>query len=356
MTPMPQVLRGSVRNYDWGVINGLTPWGAETDGRPQAEMWFGCHPAAPSPLRDEPDRNLGDVWGDYRPPLLVKILAAAGPLSLQVHPTTEQIGRMRTDASSSRLLADDVEKTEMLLADQPFTTLSDWRPIEIAHRLLAEAGAAAGVLEALQRDDRADAVGRLLGSQPLSLTEAQWSAAARAAHLPDSEAAALVEVARAFGTDPGVAVAALLQPQQLAAGDAVYVPAGVPHAYVHGLGIEVMRNSDNVLRLGLTSKEISVPDALAALEPRLHSSLLRGSETTDYRVAGAPFRAIAVTESAKLSDPGYRLVLQLAGVGHAEVQGESFDLGAGDALAVPPGNDTITFTTTGQAAAAAESS
>ena len=356
MALTPQVLRGSVRNYDWGVIDGLTTWGAAADGRPQAEMWFGCHPAAPSPLRDNPDHNLGNIWGDYRPPLLVKILAAAGPLSLQVHPTTEQIKRMRGETSSARLLTDGVEKTEMLLADEPFTTLSDWRPKETAYRLLAAAGATPEVLQALEGGDHAAAVGMLLGDTPLSLTEEQWSAAAAVAQLSAAEAAALVKVSRAFGSDPGVAVAALLQPEQLDSGDAVYVPAGVPHAYVQGLGVEVMRNSDNVLRLGLTSKEISIPDALAALDSRFHSTLLRGSETTDYQVPGAPFRVVAVTGEVELVDPGYRLLLQLAGAGRAVVGDQIFELSIGDALAIPPGNDPAKYTTSGRAAAAAEAS
>ena len=148
---------------------------------------------------------------------------------------------MRGETSSARLLTDDVEKTEMLLADQPFTTLSDWRPKETAYRLLAAAGAAPEVLQALEEGDHAAAVGMLLGGTPLSLTEEQWSAAAAVAQLSAVETAALVKVSRAFGSDPGVAVAALLQPEQLDSGDAVYVPAGVPHAYVQGLGVEVMR-------------------------------------------------------------------------------------------------------------------
>jgi mannose-6-phosphate isomerase len=350
VTLAPVVLRGAVRNYDWGVVDGLVAWGAPKDGRPQAEMWFGYHPVAPSPLRDNPARNLADVWQDYRPPILVKILAAASPLSIQVHPTSAQVDRMLANPTSAELLSDRVEKTEMLMAVQPFVTLTDWRPAVSAQELLAAAGAAPAVLAALAAADYGAAVERLLGEDQLHLTPAEWAAAGERAKLSAVEQQALTAVAQHFGADPGVAVAALLQPQLLQPGDAAYVPAGVPHAYVHGLGVEVMRNSDNVLRLGLTSKTVSVPDSLAALEPDRHASLLHGG-SDDAEPADAPFRLAQVSATTTLATTGYRLLLVLDGQTAARTRDAEFELAPGDALAIPAGTEAVEVTAAGRAVA-----
>ncbi|MCH9800671.1 MAG: mannose-6-phosphate isomerase, class I [Actinomycetia bacterium] len=350
MTLSPMVIRGAVRNYDWGVVDGLVAWGAPRDGLPQAEMWFGFHPAAPSPLRDDSARSLADVWPDYQPPLLVKILAAASPLSIQVHPTAAQVDRMMANPASAELLADRVEKTEMLMAVDPFVTLTDWRPTARAQALLSAAGAAPDVLAAVAAGDHAAAVERLLGEDRLQLTPSEWAAISQQAGLSEVEQEALAAVAQHFGADPGVAVAALLQPQLLQPGDAAYVPAGVPHAYVHGLGVEVMRNSDNVLRLGLTSKTVSVPDSLAALEMDRHASLIHAT-TDDTEPADAPFRSAQVSGTATLATPGYRLLLVLTGQATAQVAGDEFSLVTGDALAIPAGTDPVVVTATGRTVA-----
>ena len=75
-----------------------------------------------------------------------------------------------------------------------------------------------------------------------------------------------VEMARAFPGDPGIAAALLLNPVTLRAGEALFVPAGSVHAYIGGLGVEIMASSDNVLRAGLTPKHIDIPEMLACVD------------------------------------------------------------------------------------------
>ncbi len=350
MTPEPAVLRGALRDYDWGVVDGMREWGAAADGAPHAELWFGCHPAAPSPLREHPGRTLVDEWGGGKTPLLTKILAAATPLSLQVHPTAAVIAGWRDDPAAGRLLQDPVEKTEMLIAVQPFTCLVDWRPAAAAHRVLAATGADAQVLDVLAAGDMPGAARLLIGPHPVVRTGPQWSAAFRAAESSEVAVAAMDRVTARFGTDPGVAVAALLQPLLLQPGDAVYVPAGVPHAYVHGLGVEVMTSSDNVLRLGLTSKTVAVPYALAALEPARSAVVARSPASGRYSFAGAPFSVtVAATDGVESPSGRYRLVLALEGRSSVVTNSRRYDLSPGDALAIPAASGVATVSVAGQA-------
>lgn len=336
MSREPAVIRGALRNYDWGAPDGLTRWGAPADGSPQAELWFGSHAADPSPLRDEPDTTLGAAWGGEPAPLLVKLLAAHTPLSLQVHPTAIQVQQWARDPGAVELLADDAEKNEMLLAVEPFLCLVDWRTAADAGSLLTEAGADATVLSAVAAGDMAGAVRGLLDTHPLILDGPGWEGACRRARLGDTDRAAMAAVTQRFGADRGVAVAAVLQPVLLQPGDAVYVPAGVPHAYVRGLGVEIMNSSDNVLRLGLTGKRVSVPHALAALDRARSAVIAPSPDSGRYKVQGAPFSVAVISSGEERCERGrYRVVLALEGRSDVEIDSRHYRLAVGDALAVP---------------------
>lgn len=344
-------MRGAVRNYDWGVVDGMREWGVPADGCPQAELWFGCHPAAPSPVAGVPGRTLLDSWGAGSTPLLTKILAAATPLSLQVHPTAGVLRRWRGDRGAQALLADQAEKTEMLIAIRPFTCLVDWGSPETAGRLLAAAGATPAVLAALDHADMPAAARMLLRDHSMSLPPDAWLTAARAAAVPPLHHDVLRRVTAAFGADPGVAVACLLRPVQLQPGAAVLVPAGVPHAYVHGLGVEVMTSSDNVLRLGLTSKTVAVPYALAALDSGRRAAVAPPPASGRYNWHHAPFDVAVLSGAGRIESPGgaYRLVLSLHGRSRVVTAAEAVDLSAGEAVAVPAECDRIEVGTDGSA-------
>jgi mannose-6-phosphate isomerase len=277
------VVRGDLHPYAWGRIDGLARWTSSTAG-PQAELWFGSDSGGGAPGH----------------PLLTKLLAAANPLSLQVHPSAEVVSRMRQDEASSALLADDVEKSEVLLALEPFTAFAGFRDAATSARLLGDLGldaaasrAAAGHHVALVRE--------LVALSEVDVVEAfrRLSDVIHAV-LPAHERAA-VELVRAwYPHDRGVLVVLCLAVYELAPGDALYVPAGVVHSYVNGLGVEVMTASDNVLRLGLTRKHVAVDAALAAMVDRPPTLVLGGTADglSDYAVDGAPF---AIT---RLSGPG----------------------------------------------------
>ena len=325
---MPHIVSGALKEYDWGAIDGLAEWTGPT-GRPQAEVWFGTHPAGPTTVIDGPDagRILADL-DVYRGMPLVKVLAAARPLSIQVHPDarTAQEGWER----DSGLFADREEKSEMLVALTPFEIHAGWRHAEQAADALAEAGVAADLVDLVRRGDYGAAIPRLIeAGAPHGLVEA-----ARRAGWGADALVALSRVVDEFPADPGIAVVALLHHETLQPGEAIAVPAGVVHSYVSGVGVEVMTTSDNVLRLGLTSKPISVDDALRAVHPDRDCQRLSGGIGQLLSPAGMPFDLARVDAPRELASGRHRVVLAWEG-------DVAITAGAGAGMTIPRGRAGI---------------
>lgn len=306
------LLSNTVRDYAWGSTTAIAELlGYEPSGRPEAELWIGAHPDASSTPVDGPDgenlasliaadpvRALGarsiESFG-ARLPYLLKVLAAASPLSLQVHPRLDQAkaGFAAEEAAGvarsapHRNYKDDNHKPEMLFALTHFEALSGFRrPTESAAlfervtALLAGSHAAEvteQVAELLRTPDEAEALSaafaRLINGGQDVRECVDASAAALTAHglagrtagrgqEQDVALATVVDLAAAYPSDPGVLISLMLNRVRLAPGEALYLPAGNVHAYLGGLGIEVMAASDNVLRGGLTPKHIDIPELL----------------------------------------------------------------------------------------------
>jgi mannose-6-phosphate isomerase len=299
------LLRGAVRTYAWGSRTAI----AEFTGRPsptahpEAELWFGAHPGDPAWLetdtgehsllqtvREDPEGQLGAAvrsrFGDTLP-FLMKVLAADEPLSLQAHPSAEQAaeGFAREDrlgipvSSPIRNYRDRSHKPELLVALQRFEVLAGFRPAPKTVELM----------RALSVTDLDPFVGLLTG-QPdadgLRALFTTWITAPQpdldvlvpavidgAIHYVRSgekefaaEAKAVLELGERYPGDAGVLAALLLNRLSLRPGEGIYLPAGNLHTYLHGVGIEVMANSDNVLRGGLTPKHVDVPELLRVLD------------------------------------------------------------------------------------------
>lgn len=293
-------------------------------GRPEAELWMGAHPgapagavpasdpqAAPVPLDEllaaDPERLLGEAARFGRLPYLVKLLAAGRPLSIQAHPTLDQArtGFAAEEAAGvpasapHRNYKDDNHKPEMVVALTPFSALCGFRSALDAGTsfsrlaaVLAEhtghdagpagsadspAGAVAGYAQRLlDSGDGSDpaAEGAAIESVFCDLLdpEGHWAsgtwvraavaALSQAPHALDEDLnlATAVGIAEYYPQDPGVLVSVLLHRLDLAPGQAIHLPAGNVHAYLYGLGVEVMAASDNVLRGGLTPKHVDIPE------------------------------------------------------------------------------------------------
>lgn len=289
---------GRAQHYDWGDTEALPRLlGLEPDGRPWAEWWWGTHPTAPSDVA-EPDgtlRPLEELTGTL--PFLVKLLAAARPLSLQVHPSADQAAEGFAREEGAGIAPDDPRrsypdphpKPELLCALGEFEALCGVAPVDEAAALLGELGSSAESLRArLLGEGPGAAIAWLLRDRPdiAELVDA-------ASDHPDARCAAVVRGAELHPGDPASPVALLLHHVVLQPGEALFLEAGNLHAYLRGVGLEVMGASDNVLRCGWTTKHVDVDEMLRVLDPAeigdptVHA-LIDGTVAT-YPSPGAPF-------------------------------------------------------------------
>lgn len=297
-------VRGVLRDYDWGPVDGLVPWCGPTGG-PQAELWFGVHPGAPARVVDDAGADTGSTLADVLPPqrrvLLVKLLAAARPLSIQVHPVAGQAAVLHARG----LLPDDQAKVEALTALTGFRLFAGWRDVGVARAIWSAAGVPDDVVALLP--DRLAALRAVfaLPSDRIARIVPHLADAAGAAGVDAASVAALRHVAELYPTDPGVLVCAQMEYSVLEPGGAVGVLPGVIHSYVSGVGVEVMTSSDNVLRLGLTSKPLALEAGLAALDVDLSPC-----PASDARL---PFDVRLHDGGLALAPHGFRVVLCLEG-------------------------------------------
>ncbi|MEU6475921.1 mannose-6-phosphate isomerase, class I [Streptomyces sp. NPDC047017] len=281
-------LDNTIRPYAWGSPTAIPHLlGTEPSGQPQAEMWMGAHPGAPSRtprgtlaevIEAAPERELGaGTVARFGPrlPFLLKILAAGAPLSLQVHPNLQQAQEGYADEERRGIPADAPHrnykdanhKPELICALTEFDGLCGFRAPAEAADLLAvlavdslkpyvdllhahpEETALREVLTAILTADREE------------IAHTVHEAAAACARL-GGDHAPYAALAHHYPGDPGVLAAILLNHVRLQPGEALFLGAGIPHAYLDGLGVEIMANSDNVLRCGLTPKHVDVPELL----------------------------------------------------------------------------------------------
>ncbi|WP_439691965.1 mannose-6-phosphate isomerase, class I [Curtobacterium sp. SP.BCo] len=284
------------RDYAWGSVTAIPELlGRTVTGAPQAELWLGAHPGSPSVVVNPAMVGGADTlldWIDAEPqtalgadrtglPFLLKVLAAAAPLSLQAHPTPEQAreGFEREERAGvpiddpARNYKDPFPKPELVVAlSERFEALSGFRPVDqtLAEVAVLDAGSGRlGPLTVHLQHGLEDTV-RWLETADSSAGAIVQAVSDLALALPDDaltpNLATVRDLTTSYPGDPGIVVSLLMHRVTLAAGEAMYLPAGNVHAYLDGLGIELMAPSDNVLRGGLTPKHVDVPELLRVLD------------------------------------------------------------------------------------------
>jgi mannose-6-phosphate isomerase len=301
-----ELLEPVTQPYAWGSHTAI----AELQGRrvptaqPEAELWMGAHPSAPSgvvlpggghttldamiaadPVRELGAQSVARFGG--RLPFLLKVLAAETALSIQVHPSRLQAEagfraeneRGLAPGDMSHNYTDDWPKPEILCALTPFEALAGMRDPQDAAALLKELGV--GELDPIAAIlAGASGPGALTGALAAILA---WPPERRPALVAEvvrgcsvvaasggpyaAACAASVRISREHPGDLGVIASLLLRHSVLQPGQAVFLPAGGLHAYLHGTGVELLANSDNVVRAGLTAKHIDVPELLKLTDP-----------------------------------------------------------------------------------------
>lgn len=296
----------AVRGYEWGSRHVLARLqGRDPNGAPEAELWLGAHPSAPSGLLGAsggtvtlPDVIREDALGTLgaevisrfgeRLPFLLKILAIERALSIQVHPSGEQarIGFEQQQAlpAQQRVYVDEFAKPELLYAVTPVQALAGLREPRRAGLLidlldsprmakprqaLAEGQASepgSGSLAAMLELARWPEADRGLLVREVAQCARRALAHPRTERDPDALAALLwvVRLTEQYPVDPLVVAPLLIDLHELRPGQTIFLPAGAPHAYLSGTAVEIMSSSDNVVRAGLTPKTVD-PEALREL-------------------------------------------------------------------------------------------
>jgi mannose-6-phosphate isomerase len=362
-----ELLQPVIRPYAWGSRTGI----AELQGRPvpapgpEAELWMGAHPSAPSGVAQttldaviaaDPDRELGPAcvarFGP-RLPFLLKVLSADQALSIQVHPSRAQA--QAGFRAKNVNYVDDWPKPELLCALTPFEVLAGLRhPSDAAALLRALAVPAlqplAAELDAATASEAlSHALAAILDWPQASRAELVTKVTAACATLASTGSpyggacAAAVRVAGDHPGDLGVVAMLLLRHAVLAPGQAVFMPAGGLHAYLHGTGIELLANSDNVIRAGLTRKHVDVPELLTLLDPAVTVPVLTpaplGDGVTWFDTPAPEFRLYV----ADLAEPviplpasGPRIALCTDGAATLRTDdGETVKLPRGESCFIP---------------------
>ena len=388
-----KLLRNAVRPYAWGSRTAI----AELLGNqvpsphPEAELWMGAHPNEPSAvvsadgthesllsvLEADPAGQLGaevaDRWGS-RLPFLLKVLAADEPLSLQAHPSAEQAveGYAREEAAgiprdaTNRNYPDSSAKPELICALTEFHALAGFADPQHTLALLnaldiPELLDYAALLSASPDEDGLRALFTTLITLPQQaldqlfpqLLDACVSQVKEHGRF-ELECRTTLGLGEAYLGDAGVLASLLLNRIVLRPGEAVFLPAGNPHAYLYGTGIEILANSDNVLRCGLTPKHVDVPELLKVLDFAPGQMPIQQGESSDgrvfvYRTPAKEFELTRVqwadqqpAEPVRLTHQGPQIVLCTQGsvLLRGEI-GDELKLSRGQSAWVPAAESSV---------------
>lgn len=283
------LLRGVIQHYDWGDNETIPELlGVKPDTQAWAELWFGTHRGGPSTVElDGEIQSLESKVGELS--FLVKIIAAAHPLSLQTHPTAKQaisgfkneneIGIPLDDPR--RIYRDASAKPELICALSEFGAICGFRPVDESLQICDQFGWSE-LADHLHRDGLAQCVRWALSTGPHVLPQ----------RLPDWAQ----RLAATYPGQGGVLVALLMHYVPLSPGQALFLDAGNVHAYLHGTAVELMASSDNVVRAAFTKKHIDIDEFLnvaiiAAIPPPQCQPTLINDNCWDYHAPTSAFGA-----------------------------------------------------------------
>ncbi len=399
-----RLLSGAIQPYSWGSTTALAQMmGCRVPTKqPQAELWFGTHPRGPAQLLDaslsgaevcgqgdsggpraagglasvgldeviaaDPVGQLGvEVARKFADqlPFMLKVLAVAEPLSLQAHPSRSQ-AQAGFEAEEQKSIASDApnrsfvdrnHKPELLCALGPFVALCGFRNLDATAELLGSLGVAglAPAIELLQAPelDESDRVHRVLAwlwTLDKQLGTELALKVARACSVPGAfgtERRWAVRIAKCHPGDVGVVVALMLNVVSLKAGQAIFLEAGNLHCYLDGVGVEVMSNSDNVLRGGLTQKHINTAALLEVVncDPGTVSPLTATEPNHTFRPPVAEFclTRMEVAKPVQCVSHGPEIALCVAG--ELSVAGQR--VASGQAAWIPATNREFEIAGTG---------
>ncbi|WP_241626936.1 mannose-6-phosphate isomerase, class I [Rosenbergiella epipactidis] len=383
-------LNNYVQHYDWGSPTALTEhFGYANVARlPMAEVWMGAHSSASSRLWDQgewkslaaeitarPIAMLGQVTYErfHQLPFLLKLLAAEKPLSIQVHPTklAAQQGFAREDSLGiplnhpSRNYRDTNHKPEVIYALTPFKALNGFKSFgkiaQAFQKLEWDHPAVKGFIECPTSTQL-----RQLFIACLQLAgEEKQQVLTRLLQSTDQQEGVITQtiqmIAKDWPNDCGLLMPLFLNIVDLRPGEALYLAAGTPHTYLQGMGVEIMANSDNVLRAGLTTKHIDIDELVAnvqfqekKIEQLILAPLVKGNQF-QYPVPAADFSLsiLNLISSVELTSEGLpQILLCLKGTLQLSSARQHLSLTLGESIFIPANQGSYTLAGQGQIALA----
>lgn len=373
-------LKNPIQTYDWGSHDAIAALLGQPvpSPQPQAELWMGAHPKAPSqvwvdnawrPLPDLIAQNPSALLGpavaerfDGKLPFLFKVLSAARGLSIQAHPSLAQArqGFAREDRlgipieAPRRNYRDENHKPEILCALTPFVAMNGFRRLPDMLELLQQVGSSELRPELDRFLSRPHQLGleqffrsiMLLDAARKERAVAEVLAYAAAHEAENLTFEWIVKLAEQYPGDIGLLSPLLLNVVRLESGQAMFSQARQLHAYLQGTGIELMANSDNVLRGGLTSKHIDVPELLRTLKFEEAEVVMQTAQTRPggeyvFESGADEFRLslIEVSPKAGYSSPVERsievLICTEGEVAVTDGQNEALAIRRGESFLVP---------------------
>ena len=287
--------------YEWGSRTGIPRLLGlkEPSDHPMAELWMGAHPKAPSQVKDGGrwvclmdaiEKNPEDILGrqtaeihSNRLPFLFKILAVEKPLSIQVHPgKSEACHGFKRESEQGvpieapqRSYRDKNHKSEIICAISRFSMMAGFRSLDDIRRnvrrycpesLKKQWGLFQSHLAPLGLKRFYHSVMTLSPDAGDRVIHEALSRAGVETDQGDETGAWMARLHKSYPRDMGVIAPLFFNLFSLEPGQAAYIPWGTPHCYLMGLGAELMSNSDNVIRGGLTSKPMDIPEFLRVMD------------------------------------------------------------------------------------------
>lgn len=387
------VMNNKIQNYPWGSVDSVSKLFniANPDSQPQAEIWMGAHPNGCSEIEiDGKPTLLSDFIQQHKPeilspqtaeqfgelPYLFKVLAAAQALSIQVHPSKQEaeIGFEKENQqgialnAANRNYKDPNHKPELVYALTPYQAMNGFRSlaeivdnfeqlniqplkplIDALKREQNETGLEAFFTQllSLQGEEKTDAVDALLSHVKASVKNETY--------------ALIEELSVQYPGDIGLFAPLMLHVLTLQPGEAMYLDARTPHAYLKGTGLEIMANSDNVLRAGLTPKHMDVAELAKCtkfVEKPAETLLLEPVDQGDILLFPVPvpdfkFAIFPQPHSVEMSIDSAEVLMPLdAGLTIENNQGISVTIDKGQSVFVPAYTGSYKLSSAGRVARA----
>lgn len=388
------MLKNPIKNYLWGSRTAIRDYfGIDNPAlEHQAEIWMGAHPLASSKVSvDDTDVSLCDViaqnpgyWlGNQAKfpvlslPFLMKVLAVEEPLSIQVHPSKSaaQLGFALENQKSipldaaNRNYKDDNHKPELVYAITPYLAMNGFREFELIVKSFERLDISSiedifvpfrskpcstslkaffSALLTLTGEKKEQAISELISSLKVSGRELL------------EEAALINHLHQLYPRDIGLFSPLFLNVIELKPGEAMFLYAETPHAYVHGLGVEIMANSDNVLRAGLTPKHIDVEELvnntkfepINSVELTMTPVSVDGREVYPIPVADFKFDVLTPNNGLDIAVSSAEILFCVSGDVTVTVDSESRLLTRGESVIFPAATRHYTVSGEGQLARA----